>query len=115
MEGKDRRAHTCEQYDKIESIVNNVDELKNEYHELRTRIKDMNVMLTRIDERLANKLENFDDHIKNGNSFRSGLIFTAIGLIVSVVGAVIGYGKLEQKVEFIWQHSYGVRDTINLK
>lgn len=100
-DGKERRKHECDQTDKIIMLEEN--------------IKIISLTLARIEERLSNKMDNFDTHIKEGSHFRIGLVFTAIGLLGSVVGAIIAYAKMEQRVDFIWQHSYGVNDFVKGK
>ena len=66
------------------------------------KVSDQNQNRDRWDSERDKKIE---EHIKDGNAFRLALFFTAIGLIATVVAGFIGYGKLEQKVEFVYEQA----------
>jgi len=56
----------------------------------------------------AQRETKIDSHIKSGDTFRAALVLTAIGLMCSVITAFIGYGRLEQKVDFVYNQIHGV-------
>jgi hypothetical protein len=93
----------CEQKDNIQHLQHDLENHQVWRKATSTQLTNIEVSLATLNERLKSKLESFDDHIKDGNAFRTGLIFTALGLITSVVFGLITYGKMEQKVEYLYE------------
>ena len=102
----------CEQADRIMHIESDLTNHKQWRKETTAQLSNIEIAVATIDERLRNKLGEFDRHIAEGNSFRLALIGTMISVGVMACSAFIAYGKLEQKVNFIYDKSYGVGETI---
>lgn len=95
----------CEQADKIKHIEADLTNHKTWRKETTTQLNNIEVSVATINERLTNKLGEFDRHIAEGNSFRLALIGTMISVGVMACSSFIAYGKLEQKVEFVYGQS----------
>lgn len=104
----------CEQKDNIIHIQNDLQNHQSWRKATTTQLTDIQVALATLNERLKSsdkahtddleyKLQKFDDHVKDGNAFRLGLIFTMIGLIGTMASGFIAYGKVESKVEFLYE------------
>ena len=112
----------CEQKDNITHIQEELANHKVWRKETTTQLSTIEVSCATANERLksvadkleagfiasekdiANKMKAFDDHVKDGSAFRVALIMTMIGLAGVVVAGLVGYGKLEQKVEAAYAH-----------
>ena len=92
----------CEQKDNILHIQNDLANHKEWRRGVSNQLSTIEVQLATLNERLKSKMEAFDEHIKDGVAFRTTLLFTLIGLIVTAVSGFVGYGKLEQKVDHLY-------------
>lgn len=105
-------SNPCEQHEKIKHIEADLTNHRVWRKETSTQLTDIYTQLATLNERLKSKMETFDDHVKDGNAFRTTLLFTLIGLIVTACSGFVTYGKLEQKVDFIYTHSKGVQEVV---
>jgi hypothetical protein len=94
----------CEQTDNIKHLQGDLANHQVWRRETTKQLTNIEIQLGTVDERLKNKLASFDEHVRDGNAFRTTLIFTVIGLLVSIASGLIAYGKLEAKVD----HAYSV-------
>jgi len=70
-----------------------------------------NIILTRIETLLQERILKYDDHIEKGATFRAQIVNTLVGVIVSLVvvtaSAIYAYGGIAKQVEVNtvkWEH-----------
>lgn len=94
----------CDQVDNIRHLEEEADNHKEWRKETSAILNNINIKLAAMEERLNGKMESFDRHVRDGDAFRITLIITLIGLVATFVSGLITYGKMEQRVDIVYQH-----------
>ena len=91
--------HECAQVDRLMRIEDDVENHKTWRSETSKQLNDIQILIATIDERMKNKMEKFDDHVREGGAFRTALVLTRVGMTASIRGSVYFYGGLAKQVE----------------
>lgn len=103
-DGPDRRhsMENCPQGKRLDKIELSVEKAISEYALTRETLVEIKTLL-------AERIKKYDDHIEQGISFRSQMANTTLGIIVTLVIAIVGwgvaYGAILNKVEISFEHS----------
>jgi len=87
--------HECYQTDRLAKMEITIEGTQKQ-------LADNNIILTRIETLLKERILKYDEHITSGERFRAQMANTTLGIIVSLVVSIIcagvAYGSLMERV-----------------